>query len=439
MLIEFTVRNYRSFRDEQSWTLTADPEISGPDMPLADVPKTGEQVVPSAVLYGPNASGKTNLLRALDTMQDIVLYSANSSQRGDEIQGIEPFQFDLATQDAPTLFEAVFVEDGVRYQYGFEVTRTEITDEWLFAYPKGESQKWFERSGNEADGAVMEFGSQFRGQKSVIQQATRPNALFLSTAIQLNNDQVVPVFDWFKNRLRFTRATNMTGMYTVNMIEEDDRAEDVISLVSKADLGITDVKVEEAAPNSDHVIDALQKFIKSEMGDSAKIVGDETRRVKFVHQSGSESYEMNFADESRGTQQYFALAGPILDVIRNGRVIAVDELDSSLHPMMVRAIVRFFHDPKTNPHGAQLLFNTHDTMLLDSGLFRRDQIWFTEKFGDGATRLYSLLDFEEPTDDRAQDLAQRYLQGRYGAIPILQFSSTTPAVTNGAEAEETDA
>ena len=152
------------------------------------------------------------------------------------------------------------------------------------------------------------------------------------------------------------------------------------------------------------------------------------KRVQLQHkgQEGVNS-SIELSEESQGTQRYFALAGPVLEALDKGRVLVVDELDSSLHPMMVRAIVQFFHDPETNPNGAQLLFNTHDTTLLDADLFRRDQIWFTEKFNDGATRLYSLLDFEEPPDEKAQNLARRYLRGRYGAIPILQFSSTIPA------------
>ena len=446
MLIEFTVRNYRSFRDEQSWTLTADPETpfadTAADMPLTDVPKSDEQVLPSAVLYGPNASGKTNVLRAIDAMQDLVLYSANSSQRGDAIQGVEPFQFDPATRNAPTMFEAVLIEDGVRYQYGFEATRTEITEEWLFAYPKGEAQKWFERTGNDADGATIEFGSPFRGQKSVIQQATRPNALFLSTAIQLNNDQVAPVYDWFKKCLKPELGTYIKYYDTIQFLSLDLGKSRVLEMMAQADLGIDGVEIDElSAKQHEEIQMRLPKGLvtgfrtldhsadlRKTKNASYSHPGQAMKRVRLQYK-GDEGVNssIELSEESQGTQRYFALAGPVLEALDKGRVLVVDELDSSLHPMMVRAIVQFFHDPETNPNGAQLLFNTHDTTLLDADLFRRDQIWFTEKFNDGATRLYSLLDFEEPPDEKAQNLARRYLQGRYGAIPILQFSSTTPA------------
>jgi hypothetical protein len=439
MLIEFTVKNYRSFRDEQSWMLTADPEFGESTVPMVDVPETDEDILPSAVLYGPNASGKTNLLRALKAMQDIVLYSANSSQRGDAIDEVEPFQFDPAAREAPTMFEAVFVQEGVRYQYGFEATRTAVTEEWLFAYPKGKAQTWFERTGNDADSASIEFGRQFGGQKSVIRQATRPNALFLSTAVQLNHEQLAPVYDWFNDRLRYINANKVLGWFTLEKLEEKENHASILRMMRKADLGITGFEIDDAPAETDQMLSALQKFVRAELGDSAKILGDETTRIKFRHKGEGSSRLIDFANESQGTQRYFALAGPLLDVLENGRVLVVDELDASLHPIMVRAIVQFFHDPSTNPNGAQLLFNTHDTTLLDADLFRRDQVWFTEKFDDGATRLYALLDFDEPDDARARNLARRYLQGRYGAVPILQFSSTTTPATNGAETKGADA
>lgn len=435
MLIKFTVENYRSFRDEHTWSLVADedrdaPETGGPDVPLVEIPKVQARVLPSAVVYGPNASGKTNLLRALDAMRRIVLNSARAGQRGDVITAIEPFQFDPDRRTEPTRFEIVFIQEDVRFRYGFTATRERVMEEWLYAALTTREQTWFvrdetDRTLDEAESnAGVEFGSRFEGEMKVIQRTTRPNALVLSTAAQLNTEKVAPVFDWFRDSLRYIPGQELPPFETVEALKSDQSRSQVLHLFREAGLGIEDVRIEEHinGEGDDPFIDRIHKALARELGEEVSVQAGKTR-VEIVHRSDTDSETaLNLIQESQGTQRYFALTGPLLNALQNGQTLVVDELDASMHPMMVRAIVGLFHDEAANPNGAQLLFNTHDVTLLDADLFRRDQVWFTEKFDDGATELYGLLEFEEPEDRSTRQLARRYLNGRYGAIPILRLS-----------------
>ncbi|MGB0956397.1 MAG: AAA family ATPase, partial [Panacagrimonas sp.] len=202
MLIEFSVSNFRSLADRQTLSLAAGSGKEHRETHVFDPHAPGTlPLLRAAVIYGPNASGKSNLLLALSAMQQIVENSASGTQADDEIN-VDPFAFATELDDAATEFEVLFVEDGVRYQYGFSTTRTRIESEWLFAFPQGRSQRWFERNVNSPEGEPeWYFGSKFAGNKKVWQESTRPNALFLSTAIQLNSDSLKPVFHWFSSRL----------------------------------------------------------------------------------------------------------------------------------------------------------------------------------------------------------------------------------------------
>lgn len=417
MILRFTLENYRSFRDEYELSLVAGSGSEHEDTHTVAVPRTeDDRALRSAVVYGPNASGKTNILLGLKAMRDVVVTSASESQRGDPIDAIDPFRFDPKTRREPTTFEVEFVQNGIRYQYGFEATRDHVVEEWLYAYPKGQAQRWYTRRYH-AQHEDQEFnpGDYLTGQRKQIWEATRPNALYLSTGVQLNNEKLEPIFDWFRDTLRYLSSDRLENRTTILALKNPNRRRDVVSFLREADLGIDDVRVREISGE-----EYLTKLKEALDDDRFETFDPKTHTIELQHgPKGEEEARLELSEESHGTQRFFALTGPILNVIEQGQVLAIDELDSSLHPLLVRAIVELFNDPETNPHGAQLIFNTHDTTLLDQDLFRRDQIWFTEKFEDDATRLVSLLDFKPRKGTEA--LEKNYLRGRYGALPLLRL------------------
>lgn len=418
MLLEFSVRNFRSFRDEHTFSLVASSGTEHLTTHTMPVPGNGERRgLRAAVLYGPNASGKTNLLLAMNAMKEIVVKSAVAGQRGDLIEPVDPFRLTEEHRTAPTAFEAAFIIDGVEYEYGFEATRKQVVEEWLYAYPKGQARRWFERrySVNHEEGSFNP-GDYLKGQRKQIWEATRPNALFLSTAVQLNNEQLAPIFDWFRESVAYLPGRRVGSAYTAEACEDGEQKQRILALLSAADLGIRDMFVEEEPVDFDQLPASLVDVI-TETGQKDRLERALSRAIRFQHtEETDEAGLLDLEEESHGTQQLFALSGPILDVLDQGRMLLVDEIDASLHPKMVAEVVSLFNDPATNPHGAQLVFNTHDVTLLNQDLLRRDQIWITEKFGDGASQLVSLLDFKPRK--RTEALAKNYLQGRYGGIPM---------------------
>ena len=426
MLIEFTVENYRSLRDEQRLSLVATTAAEHEETHVVEVPD-GERVLRAAAVFGPNGSGKSNLLRALGTMRHLVTASARG-MRGDVIPQADPFALDGAWAERPTTFEVVFVASGVRYQYGYTVSRDRVEGEWLYAFPKGRAQTWFVR---ECDGEAesFHFGENLPGQKALYRDATRPNALFLSTAVQLNSEALAPVFDWFRRTLTFVDPYmpllfrgSRGHRATLRHCETEEGRAQVVALMRAADVGIVDLTVEmdDDEPTAERPAGSLELAMwRRDRERSA--------RIRFAHEgTGAGGRLIELADESRGTQRLFAMAGPLIDALAQGRVFVADELGSSLHPLILRAVVELFVDPATNPAGAQLVFATHDTNLLDQGVLRRDQFWLTEKDADGATTLYPVTDFKPRKG--VEPLEKNYLQGRYGALPVPRFKRAVGGV-----------
>lgn len=426
MLIEFRVANYRSFREAQVLSLTAS---SFAEWQVTHTFDTKQKAFPrmlrSGVLYGPNASGKTNLLRALQFVQAFVLQSAATSAQviGPATQPtneqrilVPPFLFDKATSDKPSEFEVTFVESGVRYQYGFVVSPERIHREWLIAYPSGRPQRWFERTYNaKAKQFHWEFGNKLKGDHNVWRNATRPNVLFLSTAIQLNSEQLKPIFHWFQQRLVVIVANSQfNSMLTFGLLSNPEGESKLMKFIQAADLGVDKVTVKrEHLPAGIVAVPGIPI-----MGNANGGPGPEVHRFQFLHKvlGSSELVALEGGDESTGTQKFMQAAGGLLKVLANSEVLLIDELDNSLHPLMVRFLISLFHNNRTNKTNAQLFFTTHDTSLLDGDLFRRDQVWFMEKDKKHSSHLYSLLDFS-PRKDEA--LGRGYLKGRYGALPFI--------------------
>lgn len=415
MLLEFRVRNFRSIRDEQALNLIAsgDKELATTHLASTGL-KSAPHALRTVVVYGPNASGKSSLLRALDYMRAVVAESATVIQPG-QTYNVQPFKLDPATAHQPTEFEITFLLSGVRHQYAFAMTPQRIVSESLLVYRSSKPTQLFSRQHIDGDGYDYEFSTYLTGPRKLWQESTRPNALFLSMAAQLNSEQLSPVFNWIVRNITFlpAGATVLPDFTTALLATEQGRAS-IREFLSAADISIADVQ---AVPRK-----GMQaQWVMSASGLQASQEEREFLMPVFEHSTPKGSAKFELHDESEGTQRLYGLIAPVLDCLRDGRVLVVDELDSSLHTLLVRRLVTMFQTPELNPNGAQLIFSTHDTSLLDHTLFRRDQIWFTEKDADQATRLYPLTDFSP----RKQEAWERgYLAGRYGAVP---FFSDWPA------------
>ena len=421
MLIEFSVTNYRSILERQTLSMAACgyfKELESLNTFIPDRDDGLPRLLRSTVLYGPNASGKSTLIQALQFVKTQVLNSQKESQAGDPID-VAPFKLTSESREADSEFEVAFVEQGVRYEYGFRCNRERFTEEWLSAYPLGRAQKWFHRVFDaEAGKDVYKFSPAFLGGKTrhaLWKEQTRSNALFFSTVIQLNNEQLKPAFDWFKLRLRvFDSVRCFSPAYTRKRCSNDEDRRRVVSFMNSADLSIEDIQLKETKFSAESLPKGIPDLIRDEF--LKDMAGRKLLKTRFFHKDvdTAEVVEFDESEESDGTRALFAFAGPWLDVIENERVLVVDELDTSLHPLLVHHLVKRLHHEGTK---AQLIFTTHDTTLLSQKLLRRDQVWFMEKDKRSATRLYPLSDFS-PRDNEAVE--RGYLNGRYGGIPFLK-------------------
>ncbi len=423
MLVEFRVTNFRSIKETQIVSMIASSDRSLPDNIIESEALGKLRLNRSAVMYGANASGKSNLIAAIAFVRDFVRNS--TSLRGlretresdtETYIPIVPFMLDATMRETVSEFELIFIQRNIRYQYGFRADRRRLHSEWLIAYPFGQPQRWFERTLRDDGTYDWEFRSKyFRGEKQRIADVTRADALYLSVGANFKLEQLSDVYEWFMHLSivrpldRLGPRRSLTAQRAYRDVTFHQRIRD---LLAHADVGIVDFKVEEL---SDEPYVQRSFVTEEERPISRRIRYD----VTLAHQ-GPNDQEPTFLpieEESRGTQQLFEIARRWIDALDRGYVLIVDELDSSLHPLLARKLVELFHDPKLNRNNAQLIFNTHDVTLLDQALFRRDQIWFTEKDREGATHLYPLLEF---SPRREEALAKGYLQGRYGAIPFIE-------------------
>lgn len=417
MLIEFRVKNFRSLRDEQVLSLVASKDRT---LQSTHTVNTGLNAVPtllrSAAVYGANASGKSNLIKALQYMRGVVLESATIIQPG-QTYAVQPFRLDSRSANQPTEFEITFILASVRYQYGFAMTPQRIVSEHLLVYKAFKPQRWFERYyDNELDKDIYEFGPGLKGAKSLWEGATRANSLFLSMAAQLNSEAIRPLFDWFSNGLIiFNEQNQLSPQASIQMIKQAKGRKQICDLLTAADISIADIevitrKVPSQAVHFDLV--AGKTEVRSEEV--------EENQLRFSHVTDQGKAVFDLMDESNGTRNLLFLTGPVLDILKKGLILVIDELDTSLHTLLVRELVRLFHRPEVNIGGAQLIFTTHDTSLLDApDLFRRDQVWFVEKDHDQASTLVALSEF---SPRKKEALERGYLIGRYGGIPFLNHT-----------------
>ncbi len=377
---------------------------------LATGIKAIPKVIRSAAIYGPNASGKSNVVLAISYMTRVVAESA--SLQADQTFNVKPFQLDPKTKDQPSEFEITFIKDSIRYQYGFKMKPERITEEWLLVYKSSKPQLWFNRkfdNGKNVD--EYEFGPKFTGQKELWKKSTRPNALFLSTAIQLNNTQMKPIYDWLTQDIVYFGAGNTHPFeFTTQLIQTESGRQEVINFLLSADISINNVSVKKTKGFK-------QRFqFGPNIGKQETFIEDaEILLPQFHHETSTGSAVFELIEESLGTQRLYALAGPFIDILNKGKVLIFDELDSSLHTLLARRIVNLFNSDK-NKNGSQLIFTTHDTSLLHSDVIRRDQVWFIEKDSSQSSNLYPLTDF---SPRKNESFERGYLIGRYGAVPFF--------------------
>ncbi len=424
MLLRFRFSNYRSFRGEQELSLVAGPLNDHPEG-VFEIPGFRGKVLPVAAVYGANASGKTNVMRALQFV-DRAVHQSHRLWEPEQPIPLEPFAGEAP--ETPTRFVVDFIHTGIRHQYGFAANPAVVLEEWLHAYPRGKKQTWFNRK----LGKPMSFGEKLAGENRVIEQLTRSNSLFLSAAAQNGHEMLLPVFNWFRNALTFVVGyRGVESKRTAEMCDDSETRALITRLLSVADLGIADLSFEnvpeEYREKANRLLGAVRSVLELREDQAFP---DEVGRtaVKLLHRIDGRLQPFDLEQESAGTVAYLALLGPLVKALKEGGVICVDELDSSLHPLIAVEIMRLFEDRAQNPKGGQLIFNTHDTNLLNTGILRRDQIWFTEKDAKGETHLYPLTDFKPR---REENIESGYLQGRYGAIPFIHSDEFVTSLAEG--------
>ena len=395
MLIEFRVENHRSLRDEQALTLEAGRSGESSDPRPRDVAGHGEKLLPAAAIYGANASGKSNVLSALTFMREAVVLSHRQWEPEGGIPRT-PFAWG-GKRNESSLFEVTFLVEETKYVYGFSADDEVVKEEWLYAWPNNRKQVWFEREGNK-----FKFGDHLKGPNEVVKEVTRSNALFLSAAAQNKHEQLSSLFAWFRGIMpvNVRGEKNQTSFrFVMSRSPMDNPTESlrpIRQLLKLADIGVVSVKM---------IIDEGH---------------DLSPKIQLQHQAGDKDSWLDLEEESEGTKTLFEIGPSVLRTLVSGGLLLVDELESSLHPSLGLAIVKMFNCPKANPRNAQIVFTTHDTNLLGTTLgeppLRRDQIWFTEKDKEGASKLYPLTDYKPR---KAENLERGYLQGRYGSIPFL--------------------
>lgn len=449
-LLSFTAENARSYLNEAHLSLLAGRRSA--DSPARPLATAGQRVrvLPSAGIFGANASGKSTLLMAMADLRRLVLDSFHMWNRLDGDPEIlwtlyQPFQavgFSASKRTSPphgitpfrqvvrpTRFSVDLLIDGVRWQYGLEVVFGYVVSEHAYHYPHGRQALVFRRErdpagrGAEAISDIV-FGSSFRARGGHLEQFVRRGVLLLSVAGAAGFEPLAPLFGWFKQNLEFSEPGSRRGDSdrTVELLNDAGDCTKVLALIRAADLGIVGATSDPIDPESQPPARGQTRVRDGDYNEADFADGNDPPPdgpIRLIHRGPWGDAPLFRHDESMGTLTWVALVGPVLDALRRGSVLLVDELDSSLHPHLVRDVVRLFQDPRTNPNMAQLIFNAHDVTLLGDSADRalgRDQIWITEKAEDGVTTLTPLSDYR-PRHDEA--IERRYMQGRYGGVPTI--------------------
>jgi AAA15 family ATPase/GTPase len=413
MLLQFTANNFKSIKNTTIFSMVTSSKDEGKSFKIKKY-----ELLQSAIIYGANASGKSNFLKAMAFMRRIVLNRDKVILSTDKLLHY-PFQLSTETEDSSSSFEMVFFINETKYRYGFELDDSTVYSEWLYADENGKESKLFYRDIDEDELYVNRIKF-----KEGLKLKVSKNQLFLWKCDQENGEISASILKWF------SRLNMIDGMENeqyiseaMSQMEDEKYKKELVSLIRTADIGIEDVVLDERdIPKSVieemHLPPELKKQLLA--SDTLKDMSLLTHHKKYDENNnevGIATFELD-KEESKGTQKFFKMSAPILNTLREGKVLIIDELDASLHPMLTKHLIKLFHNEKTNIHNAQLIFATHDTNLLHESMFRRDQIWLTQKDKYGVTELYSLAQFKNVRKN--EDFEKKYIQGKYGGVPYLK-------------------
>ena len=429
MLIEFRFKNYRSFRDEAvlSMEATGLGAFKSCLIPLSSTVK----LLPAIAIYGKNGGGKSNVIRAFWLAVQFIR-NAQRTQHERAVVPVNPFALNDYSKDQPTEFAFEYISSGVKYWYGFTATREKIFSEYLYHAPKGQKALIFERNGQN-----FSF-SEEKSKRSLIGEIVAENQLFFSVACTMNDISCVAAMRWFRNEVFFSRDYSDIPQQLIEYSENPNMLKAIADYAKAADLGITDMRFEfnsNDIQNDEDFPDNIPEKIKaalvrfkhdlSETSSNGEVhlkMGEVSAKASHQgenHNGQKESYSLELFDESDGTRKLMALAPAIESALHTGGILLVDELERELHPMLADYIIAKFQSKTTNPKGAQIVFTTHNTELMNLELLRKDQLYFVDKRDkDGVSELYTISEFSTRT---TENIRKGYLVGKYGAIPDIKI------------------
>ena len=414
MLQSFRCCNFRSFKEEVALSLEPIPafhEFS------ENVFQDGQfRVLGQAAIYGANASGKSNVVKAIGFMRNFVLISSRLGSV-DAIP-VEPFLLHPESGARPGLFEVAFVLEGVSYRYGFRVSRHAVEEEWLYRSeaPRRKDRLCFERRATE-----IQYGPGIpaAGRKAVDAATLLPNALLLPRLDQNNVETAKTVMRFFFELVVLSGSNDeLFESYTSQALSKTDSRGALLEIIRLADRTISDVGIDRKTISVGALPPPVRAALPSRLAEAEILDRTSVKMIRPDTAGTQISFDMD-GQESEGTAKLFHLSGPFYDILQNGRTAIVDELEAKLHPHLVAKILSLFQSRDTNPHNAQLVFVTHDTHLLSFGNLRRDQVWFCEKDASGASDFYSLAEMKGVRVRKEANLERQYIRGRYGAIPFF--------------------
>lgn len=422
MLVQFSVRNFKSIADTQTISMVASTGASRRErVSLRTENSFSPYLLRSAVVFGPNASGKSSLIEAVYFFKQFVLGSARSMTKGEEIS-LSPNQFVTELKGASSEFEITFIVDGTLYQYGFSATNERVVGEWMFTRSKTPRSKMvtlFQREYDDSKNMdVWYFNEgQVRGEKEIWKSSTRSNALFLSTAVQLNSDLFTKPFTWIQRHLQVIESPDrIHPSFTAKMLLSEKNKDMIQKFMKASGLDIAGFKIQEGEIElPENLNEVFTVKVRKTLIENLKL--EKTHKIEATHiDDKGDEVDLLLSQESGGSQVIFSLAGPILDVLEDGDTLFVDELNNSLHPAALKFLVSLFHDPQINKNRAQLIFTSHDASIISNQFMHKSQIWFMDKSNGVNSRLYPLSDFKVRDVDAFQ---RAYLGGKFGALPNI--------------------
>ncbi|GAA4847747.1 ATP-binding protein [Algivirga pacifica] len=423
MLLEFRISNYRSIAEEQVLSLLPDPRQKEYS---ENIRGNKHQALNGLALYGANSSGKSNCLKGLTLFDQLV----STSAQGSSVAKLpyDPYLLKEGFNCRPTVMEATIILGEVRYRYGFTYNQQRVLSEWLYRKKIGREVEVFFREGDK-----IEVSSALKGAKSAINTAitiTRPNALFLSICDMVNIPEAKELLQWFDRMIYVDGLdTKKEEVNTIQLLDNEAYAQKIKGFLDSLNLGFCDLLLQKKQFNPHEYIEGMPEETKAVVLDELKSrlnIQVETLHYTYDAQGKQREETMVWSmheRESEGSRKAFQFSGPVLHTLLNGGILIVDEIEAKSHPIITLNILELFFSKKSNPYHAQIIFATHDTNLLHYANLRRDQINFVEKNAWEASEVFALSDYQYfyPQQKGKDDAnkAKRYLEGRYGAIPVL--------------------